>query len=163
MKLSALATKVLKARQRSRNTSTSEQAQPAAPGRTESRLWRAALALLCVAVAAGATFAVLHFFVLSRLPPAMLGKWLVVGGEMDGATLDFQRDGKMIGKVNMKGKEGTITARVEVDGKTLRITSINPSTNQPETDTQTIHTLTAERFVIEDRKKTVLSMERLRE
>jgi hypothetical protein len=93
----------------------------------------------------------------------MLGKWLVVGGDMDGATLEFKRDGAMLGTVNMKGKEGKIKAAVEVDGETLRITSVNPYTKQPETDVQTIRTLSNDQFIIEDRKGVILKMQRLHE
>jgi uncharacterized protein (TIGR03066 family) len=117
--------------------------------------------LTCLVLAAVVAFAVLRFVILSRVPQALLGKWLVVGGEMDGATLEFFRDGTMIGKVNMDGKEGTIKGKVEVDGDTLRITSTNPFTRRPETDVQTIRTLTEDRLVLEDRKGTVLSMQRL--
>lgn len=119
--------------------------------------------VVCMLLAAAGTYALFHFVILSRVPHAMLGKWLVVGGEMDGATLEFHRDGSMIGIVNMKGKEGKIKAQVEADGDTLRITSLNPFTKQPETDTQAVRMLTADQFVLEDRKGTVLKMERLRE
>jgi len=60
----------------------------------------------------------------------------------------------------MDGKEGTIKATVEVEGESLRITSVNPHTGQAVTDVQTIRTLAAGQFVIEDRKGTVLVMER---
>jgi len=123
--------------------------------------WPAALAL--VVLAGAGTYALFHFVILSRVPHAMLGKWVVVGGEMHGAVLEFSRDGTMTAKVNMDGKEGTIKAKVEVDGETMRVTSTNPLTQRPETDTQTIHVLTADEFVIEDRKGTVLRMERLQE
>jgi uncharacterized protein (TIGR03066 family) len=163
MKQSSLAAKLLEARARFGKLAPSANGQHS-PRTAGTRRWlHWAIASLLVLGAGAGTFAVLHFAVLTRLPSTMLGKWLVVGGEMDGATLEFQRDGAMVGKVNMAGKEGKIQAKVEVDGETLRITSINPSTNRPETDVQTIHTLTAERFVIEDRKGTVLNMERLKE
>jgi hypothetical protein len=45
----------------------------------------------------------------------------------------------------------------------MHITTTNPFTNQAETDTQTILTLTDSQLVIEDRKGTVLRMERLHE
>ncbi len=118
---------------------------------------------MCIVVVAVATFALFHFVILTRVPHAMLGKWLVVGGDMDGATLEFHRDGSMIGIVNMKGKEGKIKAQVEVDGETISVTSTNPITNRPETDVQTIRALTDDQFVLQDRKGTVLRMQRLRE
>lgn len=141
-------------------------AAPAAPPQTRPRpraalVWLAVLG--CVLLAGAASYAVLRFVVLSRVPHALLGKWYVVGGDMDGATLEFDRDGKMIGTVNMKGKEGKIKGKAEVDGQTLRITSTNPFTGRAETVTQTIRTLTEDRLVIEDEKGAVLQMERLLE
>jgi hypothetical protein len=104
----------------------------------------------------------------------MVGTWVVMevkttgaGQEADealkGGRLDFRRDGTMICQTNMDGKGHTIKATVAVDEKTLRITSVNPHTGQSVTDVQTIRTFTGDRFVIEDRKGTVLIMERLRD
>jgi hypothetical protein len=166
MKQSSLTAKLLKARQ-------AAQAQRPAAGRGRAAAWKWAFALLCIALTAGVTYAVLHFLILSRIPHEMVGTWVVIevksnGGantdeSLKGGTLEFRRDGTMIGKVNMDGKEGTIKAAVEVEGESLRITSVNPQTGQAVTDVQTIRTLEGDHFVIEDRKGTVLMMERLRE
>ena len=162
MKQSSLSAKLVRIRWRlSKARSAQPQTRRAASAKRRWLHWT--FALLLVAAAAAGTFAVLHFAVLSRVPHAMLGKWHVVGGEMDGAILEFRRDGTLIGTVNMKGKEGKIKGTVELDGQALRITSVNPHTKQPETDTQTIHVLTTEQFVIEDRKGTKLTMQRLHE
>jgi hypothetical protein len=116
-----------------------------------------------VLLIAGASYALFHYVILTRVPHHMIGTWLVVGGDMDGARLEFTRDGAMTGVVNMKGKAGKIEAKVEVENDTLRITSVNPYTNQPETDVQTIRVLRDDEFVIEDRKGTVMKMQRLRQ
>jgi hypothetical protein len=126
-----------------------------------------------ILLAAAGTYAGLHFYVLARVPNAMVGTWVVVdvktrgSGKTDdslkGGRLEFHRNGTMIGKVNMDGKEGTIKASVEVEGDILRITSVNPKTGQTMTDVQTIRTLEGDRFVIENHQGTVLMMERLRE
>jgi hypothetical protein len=129
----------------------------------DAQSWRWLCAPAFVVVVALAAYALFHFVILSHVPYAMLGKWLVVGGEMDGATVEFQRDGSMTGIVNMKGKEGKILAKVEVENDLLRITSVNPYTKQPETDVHTIRMLHDDQLVIEDRKGTVLKMERLRQ
>jgi hypothetical protein len=131
------------------------------------------VALTFIAIIGAGSYAVFHFFILTRVPRAMLGTWVVVdvttaaGAKGDealmGGTLEFRRDGTMIGTINMDGKEGKIKATVEVDEETMRISSVNPSTGQKVTDVQTIRTLDGDRFVIEDRKGTVLVMERLRE
>src|SRR5947209_7683012 len=58
-----------------------------------------AVALLCVAVSAGATFAVFEYVLLSKVPRPMLGKWVVTQGDIVGATLEFFRDGTMVGRM----------------------------------------------------------------
>ena len=153
---------LLPKKKRSNSPEPNSASSSATPGSVRAwprRMLTAAAFILMVA----ATFALFHFVILTRVPHAMLGKWLVVGGEMDGATLEFSRDGSMLGIVNMQGKEGKIKAQVEVEGERLSITSANPFTKQAVTDTQTIRALTDDQFVIEDRKGTVLRMERLRE
>lgn len=157
------------ARAKTINSGSSGQALPA----SSPWLPRWLMVAACMAGAASVTFAVFHYFILSRVPHAMIGTWIVMeaksqgDGKIDaslkGGTLEFRRDGTMIGKVNMNGKEGTIKATVEVEGKTLRITSVNPYTNRPETDVQTIQILEGDRLALEDRKGTVLTMERLHE
>jgi hypothetical protein len=103
----------------------------------------------------------------------MVGTWVVMevkigrgdksNEALKGGRFVFGRDGTLIVQNHMDGKWYTIKATVEVEEETLRITSINPNNGQPVTDVQTIRTLEADRFVIEDRKGTVLMMERLRE
>jgi hypothetical protein len=166
MKHSSLKAKLLKAKQ-------AAHAQHPAPGRGQSGVWKWALVLLCITMAAGVTYAVLHFFILSKIPREMIGTWVVMEVKTTGADqadealkggrFDFRRDGTMICRTNMDGKGYTIKATVEVDQKTLRITSVNPYTGQPVTDVQTIRTFSGDQFVIEDRKGTVLVMERLRD
>src|SRR5262245_16610412 len=65
-----------------------------------------AAAVLAIALAAGATFALFEFVLIARLPAAVVGEWRVVGGEMDGATFEFHRDGTMVGRLTVRGKEG---------------------------------------------------------
>jgi hypothetical protein len=128
------------------------------------------VALLCVLVAGGVTFALFEYVILSKVPRAMLGKWVVIevsGNKednkgMEGATLEFFRDGTMIGKVNMSGKEGIIKARVRANEKTLWSTTTNPMTGKEDTDVQSIVTLTDTEFVTEDNKGTVIKMQRVR-
>lgn len=128
-----------------------------------SRVPRWLVPLLTVVGAAAVGYLATQQFLPHPVPRALVGKWLAVGGDMDGATLEFQRNGAMIGTVNMKGKEGKISAQVQVEGRSLRITTINPFTKMPETDTQTIRTLEEDRLVLEDHKGTVLKLERLKD
>ena len=127
---------------------------------------------LVMLVGAG-SYAVFHFFILTRVPLAMVGTWVVtevktMGSDKSNQALKdgrfvFGRDGTMIVQANMDGKGYTIKATVEVEGKELRITSVNPNNGQAVTDVQSIRTLESDRFVIEDSRGTMLMMERLRE
>lgn len=131
------------------------------------------IALAFIALVGAGSYAVFHFFILTRIPRAMVGTWVVMevkigGGDKNNEALKqgrfvFRRDGTLVVQTNMDGKGYTIKATVEVEAETLRITSVNPSTGQSVTDVQTIRTLEGDRFVIEDRRGTVLMMERLRE
>jgi uncharacterized protein (TIGR03066 family) len=121
-----------------------------------------AAALLAVALAAGGTFALCEFALLARLPAEVVGEWRVVGGELDGATFEFRRDGTMVGRFLMQGQEGLIEGKAEGSGKALRTTTTNPFTRKAETGTQTIVTLTETEFVTEDGKGTRVTMTRVR-
>jgi hypothetical protein len=131
------------------------------------------IALTLVALAGAGSYAVFHFLILTRVPHAMVGTWVVTevkttGSDksnqaLKGGRIQFHGDGTMIVQANMDGKGYTIKATVEVEGEELRITSVNPNNGQAVTDVQTIRTLEGDRFVIEDRKGTMLMMERLRE
>lgn len=156
-----------------RNVSCVTQSNASPTSTKASSKWRWLIALAFVAFSGAGSYAILHYFVLTRIPHVMVGTWLVMkvktteGAMADqslkGGTLEFRRDGTMTGTINMEGKKGTINANVEVEEKTLRITTVNPNNGQKVTDVQTIRTLEGDRFVIEDRKGTILMMERLRE
>jgi uncharacterized protein (TIGR03066 family) len=118
--------------------------------------------LLIIALASGASFALFDLVLPARLPQALLGSWRVVEGEMRGATLEFRRDGTMRGTFVQGDKEGTIDATVEVEGKTLRTTTINPFTKRPETGAQTIIGLTDTELVTEEPRGSRIRMERVR-
>jgi len=131
------------------------------------------IALTFIALAGAGSYAVFHYFVLTRIPHAMVGTWVVMdvktsaGDKSNQALKDgrfvFRRDGTLTVMTNMDGKGYTIKATVEVEDETLRITSVNPNNGQKATDVQSIRTLEGDRFVIEDSKGTILMMERLRE
>jgi hypothetical protein len=144
--------------------------KPAAASSTVA--WLVALAF--IALAGAGSYAILHYYVLTRIPHAMVGTWVVMdvkvgGGDksneaLKGGRMQFRRDGTMILQTNMNGKGYEIKATVEVEDETLRITTVNPNNKaEKATDVHTIRTLEGDRFVIEDRKGTMLMMERLRE
>ena len=120
---------------------------------------RLLLVLLAAGMAAG-TWAFLEYVVWNKLPAELVGKWVVVGGEQDGATFDFHRNGTLVGRINVHGKEGIINAGVRVEGKSLHATTTNPNTKMAETRTQTIVTLTDAALVLQDDRGQLLKMER---
>src|ERR1043166_1802145 len=104
----------------------------------------------CLVFAAAGSWAFAEFVVWNKLPADLVGKWVVEGGEQDGATFDFYRSGKMLGRINLSGREGIIEANVEVEGGQLRATTRNPRTGAMETRTQTIVQRTNSHLVLRD-------------
>jgi hypothetical protein len=157
------------------NTAMSpKQARYANPApRAGPKLPRWVIGLTFVALAGAGTYAVLHFFILTRVPHGMLGTWVVMDVKttgrdksneaLKGGRMYFYRDGRMVVEANMDGKGYTIKATVEVDGDEMRIITVNPNNGQTATDVHTIRTLEGDRFVVEDSKGTTFMMERLRE
>ena len=129
---------------------------PPVTGGSPARRW--AIPVLCLLLAAGGTWAAFEFIVLAPLPRDLVGKWVVEGGEQDGATFDFYRNGTMIGRVNLQDREGRIEARVRVEGDLLLSTTRNPNTRRDETRTQKIVRLTRSELVLEDNRGQVLRM-----
>jgi hypothetical protein len=138
-----------------------------------SSKWTWLIAFTIIGLAGTASYAGFSYFVLTRIPHALIGTWVVMDVKtagrdksneaLKGGRMYFYRDGKMVVQANMDGKGYTINATVEVEGDEIRITSVNPSNGQAATDVQMVRTLEGDRFVIEDSKGTMLTMERLRE
>jgi uncharacterized protein (TIGR03066 family) len=120
-----------------------------------------AIVLLLVALSGAAAYALLDYVILAKVPTELVGRWRVVSGQMTGATFEFRRDGTMIGRMFVDGKENVLEGKAKSDGKTLRTTSTNPFTGKSETGTQTILTLTATELVTEDKNGTRVMMERV--
>ncbi len=131
---------------------------PADPVKPRLPLW---LVLgLCLLVAFGGAWAATEFFLFSKLPPELVGKWVVQGGPQDGATFDFFRGGNMEAHLNNNGNEVVLKAQVAVEGKTLLTTTRNPHTGQDETNTSTIRELTRDSLVLETKQGEVFRMTR---
>ncbi|HYT92554.1 MAG TPA: hypothetical protein VEL76_27810 [Gemmataceae bacterium] len=130
------------------------QPKPVTPKRegNVSFLPRWALSVLCLLLVGGGTWATFEFVVWNKLPSQLLGKWVIEGGEQDGATLDFFRNGTMIGRMNVRGSLAIVNGRAAVEGNKLFITTQNPQTRQEETQAQTIKVLTSEELIVEDGK-----------
>ena len=105
----------------------------------------------------------MEFVVWNKLPGNLVGKWVVQGGDQDGATFDFFRNGTMVGRINMGGNLHIIDAQVACEGDTLFITTQNPMTKRAETKQQTIKILNAKELVLQDEQRKLFRMERASE
>jgi hypothetical protein len=128
-------------------------------------LRRLILILLCVTSAAAVSAVVgawgLTEFVLpSKLPPELVGKWVVNGGPQDGATFDFHRRGTMTAHLNDNGTEVVVEARASVVDRKLFTTTRNPHTRKDETSASKIQELTPNSLVLETDKGEVFRMTR---
>jgi uncharacterized protein (TIGR03066 family) len=97
-----------------------------------------------------------------KLPEKLLGKWVVKGGELDGAAFDFRGDGSMVGRVNVKGMEAIIKARVRVEGNKLFSVTQDP-VGKDDTRTLIIKTLNANELIVQDGRGQVITLKRARE
>jgi uncharacterized protein (TIGR03066 family) len=118
--------------------------------------------LLIIGIVAGVSFAAFELDLPDRIPPELVGAWRVVGGPMSGTTMEFHRNGDMIGRVTVDGKEGVIEGTAEVTDKTLRTTTINPITKRADTGTQTIVTWSESELVTEDARGVRITLKRVR-
>src|SRR5437870_4873831 len=79
--------------------------------------WRRwGVALCAAALSGGLTFGALEYWFARRIPVLLEGKWVVVDGKYQGATLEFFRDGTMTSNLNPATKEGVIRGSARVDG-----------------------------------------------
>ncbi len=124
--------------------------------------WHWAVIVVCVLAGAATGYFIFDQYVWARVPPELVGTWGVEGGEQDGATLEFQRNGEFRGRVNNRGREEIIKSQVTAAGNVLRFTSAHPTTGQVSVQTQTIKKLTATELVLEDEKGRVFRCVRLR-
>jgi uncharacterized protein (TIGR03066 family) len=122
---------------------------------------RWALIALCLLVAGGGTWAVFEFFVWPKIPPELVGKWVIEGGLQDGSTFDFSRNGDLEAHLNVNGMEHILKGKAAVEDKKLHITTRNPNTKQDETQTCVIRELTKTTFVVEFSKGEVFKMVRV--
>jgi uncharacterized protein (TIGR03066 family) len=125
---------------------------PQAPARRpKSRFWRKLLVLItCFAAAGMVTFVLFEYVVPGNVPSALVGKWVVQGGEQDGVTLEFQRHGAFQARVNVADRVGGFDGRAEVEGENLHIFSVNPQTGIEEAKTHIIKKLTETEVVLQD-------------
>ena len=121
---------------------------------------RWAIIALCLVLAGGGAWAVCEFFVFAKIPPELVGKWVVQGGPQDGATFDFSRNGAVEAHLNGMGMEHVLKGKAAVQDKTLLITTQNPHTKQDETCGCLIRELTPQSLIVEFEKGEVFKMTR---
>src|SRR5437773_1673120 len=91
------------------------QPSPAPPARFSPKRW--AVLGLGLLIAAGVTWGIMEFVVWNKLPRELVGTWEVVQGppEYQEAVFEFQRSGKMIGRLNDHGNLRIMNAEVRVE------------------------------------------------
>jgi hypothetical protein len=125
------------------------------------RGWGRTLLFLAIAIAvAASTFALFEYVIWAKIPPALVGKWVVEGGDQDGATFDFSRNGKMLGRINVANNTHWINARVRVEDDFLITTTWHPQTGQENTTKQTIRTLDDQTLNLVDQRGQILRLVR---
>jgi len=119
--------------------------------------------LLLAAGATAGTWAFFEFVVWNRLPSELVGRWEVIQGprEYKDAVFEFHRSGKMIGYLNQNEKVGLLKAEIRIEGDKIYSTTHQQETGQEATTVQTIRSLTAREFVVEDPKGNRTHMRRI--
>ena len=136
--------------------------KPEQAGSAKGWLPRWAIITLCVVLAFGGTLALCEYFVFSKIPTELVGKWVVQGGPQDGATFDFSRSGTLEAHFNAQGYDHPLNATIAVEDKQMRITTRNPHSNFDETRTCLIRELTAESLIVEFEKNETFKMVRVK-
>jgi hypothetical protein len=117
-------------------------------------------AVLLLLLSAGITFAVGEHLLLPRLPPLMLGKWVVVEGQYAGSTVEFFRDGSMLSALNKDRATEKIQGEVRVEDTSLWVTTRDGLTGKSTTDALTVLELSPLQFVTQDEGGNLLLMKR---
>jgi uncharacterized protein (TIGR03066 family) len=115
---------------------------------------------LCLVLAGGGTWALFEFVIWNEIPSELAGKWVVLEGPDEGATVDFYRKGSMVATQNHEGIVHIIDAKVRLEGKMLHVTTRHQTTGAEATRVQTITTLEANRLVMEDGRGNSIKLER---
>jgi uncharacterized protein (TIGR03066 family) len=115
---------------------------------------------LALVLAAGATWAFFEYVVWATTPSELVGKWVVTEGPDEGGTVDFYRNGTMVAKVNNRGYEGIIEAKIRVEDKKIHVTTRHQKTGELGTRVQTIKVLDGTRLILEDERGKSVKLER---
>jgi uncharacterized protein (TIGR03066 family) len=135
-------------------------AETARRSMARSRPWLYVAIALAVVAGIG-SWALFENIIWSRIPPELVGKWEVIGGEQDGATFDFYPNGAMVGNVKSPaGRRNVIHASIRVDGNKILSTTRHPDTGQPMTMVLVIKTMKPSELVVEDEEGKIMNMKR---
>ena len=110
------------------------------------------LALGSLVLAGCGTWAVLELVVWNRLPHELIGKWIVVEGQMEGTTMEFRRDGSLLARRPEGDWETVLKAQVTVEDRTMVVKSQNNRTGQEEIAIHFIRALGQSEMVLEDER-----------
>ena len=77
--------------------------------------------ILCLIGSTGATVALCEHVLVNKIPPSIQGKWLVVEGELEGATLEFLKNGTMIGTILVDGRETAVEGQIQMEPDGFRV------------------------------------------
>jgi uncharacterized protein (TIGR03066 family) len=110
----------------------------------------------------GGTIAVCEWFFVGAIPSLLQGKWLVVEGELEGATLEFLKDGTLIGSLPTGGKEASFEGTVHMQGDGFRFRLKASFPDIAVAKDHTILDLTDQQLVIQGGDGEVLKMTRVR-
>jgi uncharacterized protein (TIGR03066 family) len=120
-------------------------------GPRKPRWWRRLLVAVCCFLAAGMlTYALFEYCLPGKVPSALVGKWVVQGGEQAGVTLEFGRHGAFQARVTVDDRVGGFDGRAEVEDDQLRTFSVNPDTGKEEAKTHVIKKLTETELILQD-------------
>jgi hypothetical protein len=100
----------------------------------------------------------MEFVVWNKLPSDLVGKWIATGKQV--ATLEFSRNGTMVGRFNVEGKLHVVEARVAVENQTLFITTRDTQGKNELTKKQTIKSLNSNELVLQDELKIITRFQR---
>jgi uncharacterized protein (TIGR03066 family) len=131
------------------------------PVKQRRRRWPLALfLLLCLVGSAVISYAV-FVNVGENVPPELAGLWQVTDGPLQGATLEFRRDGTVVATKMEHGTKSTTTSSAKIDGKKIYLTSKDDVSGKDDTVVQTIVRLNAEELIIRDMDKHIYRMKRV--
>ena len=134
------------------------------PPQPSSRPRRRLLLLLlgCLLLAAGGTWAMLELVVWNKLPRDLVGTWVVVEGEMEGATFEFHRDGSMVVREDVGTRRHILKGEAALEDRVLYVTTRDED-GEEVTLAHTIRVLSPRELVLETEQGKLLKLERAEE